>query len=263
MDLGLNGLTAIVAGSSSGLGYAIAKTFLAEGSNVVINGLNSEKLDHAFSELKEFMNIKVWAVQGDVTQRENCRKIIDSAVKHFGAVDILVTNCGGPPPGMFESLSDDQWEQAINSSFKSHLFLIDESLPYLKKSKFPSVVTITSVTVKQPMANLILSNTIRAATIALTKSLSLELGNQNIRFNSILPGWTLTTRVDNLLENRASVNESSYDFEKDKVLADIPLGRIAEPGELANAAVFIASPAASYVNGVMLNVDGGLNKGLF
>lgn len=263
MDLGLDGLTAVITGSSSGLGYAIAKSFISEGSNVVINGSNKMKLDQARNELNSTGINNLLAVDGDVTRRENCRKIIDAASEYFGSIDILVTNCGGPPPGTFETLNDDHWDQAINSSFKSHLYLIGESLPHLKKSEFPSVITITSFTVKQPMANLILSNTIRAATVALTKSLSLELGDLNIRFNSILPGWTLTSRVDKLLENRASINQSSYEHEKGKVITDIPLRRIADPKELANVVVFIASPAASYVNGVMLNVDGGFNKGLF
>jgi len=263
MDLGLGDLTALVSGSSSGLGFAIAKTFLEEGTNVVINGSNKEKLDMAFNELTSSHNRKIHALQADVTQRVNCKELIESTIHQFGGLDILITNCGGPPPGKFVSLSDAQWNQAMQSSFFSHLYLISEALPYLKKSQFPCVITITSFTVKQPMENLILSNSIRAATIALTKSLSLELGGLNIRLNSILPGWTLTTRVDQLLENRAKINNSSYELEKEKIIADIPLGRIANPDELAKVVVFIASPAASYVNGVMLNVDGGFNKGLF
>ncbi len=145
----------------------------------------------------------------------------------------------------------------------SHVRLIRAALPHLRRSEMPSVLTFTSYTIKQPMRNLVLSNSIRAATAGLTKSLALELGRDGIRFNSILPGWTLTERVQHLMEFRAKNNQTTVEEELAKQIAEIPLGRIAQPEEFARAAVFLVSPAASYITGVMLNVDGGIVKGLF
>ena len=153
------------------------------------------------------------------------------------------------------------WQNATNLVFLSHVRLIRASLPYLKKSSSASVLTITSYSVKQPIPNLILSNSIRAATVGLTKSLALELGPDGIRFNSILPGWTKTERVQELLEFRAEQDGSTVEKEIDKIIAECPLGRMASPDEIGRAAAFLLSPASSYITGVMLTVDGGMVKG--
>jgi len=179
----------------------------------------------------------------------------------FGGLDILITNAGGPPAGSFESFDEEVWGKAVDLSFMDHVRLIRAALPHLRKSIAPSVLTVTSFTVKQPMLNLTLSNSIRLATIGLTKSLALELGGEGIRFNSILPGWTETERVQDLMSFRAKNNNSTVDEEIYKQSADIPLGRMGKPEEFANAAVFLVSPTASYITGVMLQVDGGLIKG--
>ena len=145
----------------------------------------------------------------------------------------------------------------------SHLNLIKNSLPFLLKSQSPSVLAVTSFNIKNPLNNLILSNTVRAATASLIKSLSLELGKQGIRFNSILPGWTRTERVEELLIKRSQLNETSIEDEFDLISRSIPLGRMGSPKEFAKVAAFLVSPTASYINGVLLNVDGGINKSLF
>ena len=151
----------------------------------------------------------------------------------------------------------------MDSSFISHVRLIRAALPHLRKSDAPSVLTMTSFTVRQPAPNLVLSNSVRAATLGLTKSLAMELGKDGIRFNSILPGWTITERVQHLMEFRAENNKTTVEEEITKQIADIPLGRMGQPEEFAKAAAFLVSPAASYINGVMLSVDGGIVKGLF
>jgi 3-oxoacyl-[acyl-carrier protein] reductase len=144
--------------------------------------------------------------------------------------------------------------------FLSHVRLIRAALPALRKSDAASVLTVTSISTKQPITNLILSNSLRLGTVGLTKSLALELGHENIRFNSILPGWTTTERVTDLLDTRARVNHTTIDEEVQKQAAESPLGRMATPEEFAKAAVFLLSPAASYLTGVMLPVDGGMYK---
>ncbi len=261
MDLGLKNKVAIVTGSSKGLGLATAKVLLEEGAKVMISSRNSDNLNQAVMDLGNPENLR--AISADVTKSADCDRIVLETISAFQALDVLITNCGGPDPGNFENLTGEQWDQAIEKSFKSNLYLIKAALPYLKKSNAPSILTITSFTTKQPLPNMILSNSVRSATIGLTKSLSFELGQYNIRVNSILPGWTLTDRVDALLNNRAKINSSSYSSEMASISAEIPLGRLGDPIEFGRVAAFLVSPAASFVNGVMLNVDGGIYKGIY
>jgi 3-oxoacyl-[acyl-carrier protein] reductase len=260
MDLGLKDKVAIVAGSSKGLGFATAQVLLEEGARVVITSRSKENLDKAVEKLGN--PEKLMAVSCDVTNAQDCSHLIEQTIAAFKKLDILVTNCGGPDPGKFEGLSDEQWDQAIQKSFKSNLYLIRAALPYLKQSDTPSILTITSFTTKMPMDNMILSNSLRAGTLGLTKTLSFEFGAYHIRVNSILPGWTMTDRVNALLENRSKINTSTPDEEMAKITKEIPLGRMGAPEEFGRAAAFLVSPAASFINGVMLNVDGGINKGL-
>jgi 3-oxoacyl-[acyl-carrier protein] reductase len=187
--------------------------------------------------------------------------VIAETVESLGGLDILITNAGGPPSGAFESFDDAAWEKALDLSLMSHVRLIRAALPHLRRSQAAAVLTITSYSVKQPIPNLVLSNSIRAATVGLTKTLALELGKDGIRFNSILPGWTETERVTELMTFRAGQNGTTVDEEIRKQMAESPLGRMARPEEFAKPAVFLVSPAASYITGVMLTVDGGMVKG--
>lgn len=261
MDLGLTGKTVAITGASKGLGFAVAKQFTIEGANIAINSRNEANIQDAANRLATISTGKILSIPGDVTNNEFATQFVNGIQKHFGKLDILITNAGGPKPAPFESLTDQDWHDAINLSFMSHVRLIRASLPLLRKSESPSVLTITSYSAKQPIPNLVLSNALRAAVIGLTKTLALELANEKIRFNSILPGWTKTERVDALLTNRASVNNSSIEIEREKITQEIPLGRMAETEEFAKTAVFLASPAASYLTGIMLTVDGGIVKG--
>jgi len=262
MDLGLAGKIAVVCGSSRGLGFATAMLLAEEGARVAINGRNKNQLEEAARKITEHCGQEVLTVPGDVTKPGDIIALIDRAAAHYGGIDILVTNSGGPPAGKFDSFGDDDWQQAIELTFLSHVRLIRAALPYLRKSASPAVLTITSYSVKQPIPNLILSNSIRSATVGLTKSLALELGNQGIRVNSILPGWTATERVTELMANRAASNQTSTEDEMVKQSSETALGRMALPEEIGRAAVFLVSPAASYITGVMLNVDGGAYKGI-
>lgn len=263
MDLKLKDKCAFIAGSSRGLGYATAVLLAKEGCRVVLNSRDAEKVKAAAETIANETGTAAHGVAGDVSDASAAETLIKSAVELMGGLDILITNAGGPPAGSFEIFDEEAWQKAVDTSLMSHVRLIRAALPHLRKSEAPSVLTITSYTVKQPMNNLVLSNSVRAATAGLTKSLALELGKDGIRFNSILPGWTLTERVENLMQFRAQNNKTTAEEEKARQIAEIPLGRMAEPEEFANAAVFLVSPAASYITGVMLNVDGGIVKGLF
>jgi 3-oxoacyl-[acyl-carrier protein] reductase len=267
MDLGLKGKTALVTGSSRGLGFATARLLAVEGANVAVNSRSPEKAALAAQQITASLQntpgntARIIGVAGDVTRPEAPEEIVRRTAQELGGLDLLVTNAGGPPAGSFESFDDAAWYQAIEASLLSHVRLIRAALPYLRQSASPSVLTITSYSVKQPVANLVLSNSIRAATVGLTKTLALELGREQIRFNSILPAAIQTERIEQLISTRALTNGTSVEEEKRKQAQESPLGRIGTPDEFARAAVFLLSPAASFITGVMLTVDGGMYKG--
>jgi 3-oxoacyl-[acyl-carrier protein] reductase len=261
MDLQLKDKCALVTGSSRGLGYATALQLAREGCKVAVNGRDEDKVKAAAEKINKETGTHVEGIAGDVSAASTTEGLIESTVAALGGLDILITNAGGPPAGSFESFDETAWQKAVDVSFMSHVRLIRAALPYLRKSSAPSVLTVTSFTVKQPLSNLVLSNSVRLATIGLTKSLALELGKDGIRFNSILPGWTETERVQDLMAFRAKNNQTTVDEEILKLTSDIPLGRIGQPEEFANVAAFLVSSAASYVNGIMLTVDGGIVKG--
>jgi 3-oxoacyl-[acyl-carrier protein] reductase len=261
MDLGLKGKAALLTGASRGLGFAAAESLAREGVDIAINSRDEENLSNAIEKLAKY-GTRVISLPGNVTDRETPAKLVNSTIATLGKLDLLFTNAGGPPPGAFESFSDEEWQNAIDLSFMSHVRLIRAALPFLRKSDSPAVLTSTSISVKQPIPNLVLSNSVRAATVGLTKTLALELGNEGIRFNSILPSWTNTERVQTLMADRAKRNGTSLEEEIQAQNEDSPLGRMASPEEFGKAAAFLLSPAASYITGLMLSIDGGTYKGL-
>lgn len=262
MDLKLKGKVALVAGSSKGLGAAIARLLSLEGASVVINGRDASRLEKTAAEISKLTGNTVLAVSGDVAAPDTPQKMVDATIAKFGQLDILVTNAGGPPRGQFSAIDDIAWQKAFESLFMSPVRLIRAALPYLEKSDAASVLTITSYAVKQPIPNLVLSNSIRAATVGLTKTLALELAEKGIRFNSILPGWTTTERVEELMRSRSVQNQTAIDEEYQKEADACALKRMATPEEFAAVAVFLVSPVASYMTGAMIPVDGGTIKGL-
>lgn len=261
MDLGLMGKKAFLAGSSAGLGFAIAQILVQEGCQVVINGRDQARLKESAAALEKLSSSRIGYLAGDASSPQEAPRLIKGAAEQLEGLDLLLTNTGGPPSGQFETIPEESWQSAIELVFMSHVRLIKAALPYLKRSEQASVLTLTSYSVKQPIPNLVLSNSIRAATVGLTKTLALELGPEGIRFNSLLPGWTKTERVLELMGFRADQNGTSIEQEIKKITEDCPLGRMAEPEEIGRAGAFLLSPAASYLTGVMLTVDGGIYKG--
>lgn len=261
MDLQLKGKRALVLGASRGLGYATARGLVKEGVQLAINSRHKENIESAALRLSKEVGVNVIPIPGDLSYPTSPAEVTQSAAETLGGLDILITNSGGPPAGDFESFNDETWVKAVDINFLSHVRSIRAALPYLRKSESASVLTITSYSVKQPVPHLVLSNSIRAATVGLTKTLALELGGDGIRFNSILPGWTKTERVYELMTHRAKINGTTIEEEFSKQAKESPFERMAEPEEFANAAVFLVSPAASYITGVMLTIDGGMYKG--
>ncbi|WP_427157636.1 SDR family oxidoreductase [Aliinostoc sp. HNIBRCY26] len=262
MDLRLSGKVVLVTAASKGLGKATAWQFACEGAKVVICA-RSELINQVAQEIASATNAEVLGLRADVTQQSDIDRVINATVEKFGGLDILVTNAGGPPAGTFADTDLGMWEAAVNLMLLSAVRLIKCALPYLKQSANPAILTITSTSTKQPVQNLVLSNSVRLGVIGLTKTLSQELGSDRIRVNSILPGWTYTERVDELINARMAKTGQTKAAEIAQINANIPLRRMGTPEEFANVAVFLCSPAASFVNGVMLQVDGGLHSGTF
>jgi 3-oxoacyl-[acyl-carrier protein] reductase len=260
MDLGLKGKVALVTAASKGLGKAAALQFAREGAKVALCA-RSEVVDRAADDIRRETGAQALAVRADVTQQADAERLIGAVAGHFGGLDILVTNAGGPPSGTFDTFDLDTWQKAVDLTLLSAVRLIKLALPHLRRSSAPAILTLTSISTKQPLDNLTLSNSIRMAVIGLTKTLSRELGPDKIRVNSILPGWTYTERVEELMKARAAKSGRTPGEEAALITAANPLKRMGRPDEFANVAVFLCSPAASYVNGVMLLVDGGSYPG--
>ena len=262
MDLGLQNKIALVTSASRGLGYAAALALARDGCRVVVNSRDEGNIKSAAEKIHKETGAEVIGFAGDVSLPDVPAKLVAQTVQAFGGLDLLITNTGGPPSGSIDSLDEAAWQRGVDLCLMAHVRLIRAALPHLRKSSAASVLTVTSYSVKQPIANLLLSNSLRSATIGLTKTLALELGRDGIRFNSILPGWTETERVEELMTARATANRSTVEEETRKQSEQSPFGRMGRPEEFANAAAFLVSPAASYITGVMLNVDGGMYKGM-
>ena len=263
MDLGLKDKAALVTGASRGLGAATARQLAREGARVAISSRNAEKLSARAEAIRTETGAHVIALPGDVAQAADIERVVAETVGQFGGLDVLVTNSGGPPAGGFDNFDDEAWLAAVNLMLMSTVRLIRCALPHLRQSSAGSVLTITSVSVKQPINNLLLSNSVRLAVIGLTKSLALDLGGTGIRFNSILPASTETERITELMTHRAKQNNTTVEQELRKQAAASALGRLSTPEEFGNVAAFLCSPAAAYLTGLMLPVDGGMYKGTF
>lgn len=260
MDLQLQHTTAMVAGGSKGLGFAVAKLLAEEGANVSLASRNPENLSEAKRKIEAAARGAVLTVPADLTRSEEIMFWKEETVKSFGRVDFLLVNSGGPPAGSFASFTDEQWQEAIDLQLLSAVRLVRAVLPVMQKQKSGSILFSTSVSVKEPINNLILSNVIRPAVAALAKSLSLELVKDNIRVNHILPGRINTDRIRELDAFNAERKNISVEEQSRQMTAAIPMGRYGEPEEFARAAVFLLSPAASYITGASLQVDGGIIK---
>lgn len=257
MDLGLRGAKVLVTAASRGLGAATARRFSMEGAVVVISSRTLSSLQETASTIVEETGNAVFTQACDVTDFAQVKKLVDNATSMMGGLDIIVTNAGGPPAGNFDTFDLDVWQQATHLTLLSSVALIKYALPYLRQSQRAAILAITSISAKQPVDNLTLSNTLRPAVIGLTKTLSLELGAEGIRVNSILPGITDTERIQELAEARAKINNLSVEEAHTNMANGIPLGRMGTPEEFANVAVLMCSPAGGFINGVALPVDGG------
>lgn len=262
MDLGLQDKIALVTAASKGLGRAVALRLAREGARVALCARTEEHLAKTTSEIEAQTGRQPLALPADVSDPAAVDALVKATVERFGGIDILVANAGGPPPGQFLDLTPDDWEAAARLTLMSAVRLCYGVVPVMKEQGTGSILAMASITVKQPLPNLILSNSLRLGVTGLIKTLADELGLFGIRANSICPGWTRTARVDQLLRDRAERNGTTPEEEAANIATAIPLGRMGTPEEFAAVAAFLVSPAASYITGVSLLVDGGMYRGV-
>lgn len=262
MDLGLRGKVALVAAASKGLGRAIALELAAEGAHIAMCARGEEALVRARDEIVHATGADVLAITGDVAKFGDVSRITGAALDKFGRIDILVTNAGGPPSGTFESLRPEMWQQAFDLTLMSVINLTSAALPGMRQRKWGRVINVTSIAVKQPVEGLMLSNSIRSAVTGFARTLANEVARDGITVNNILPGYTRTERVDQLADAVASREGMTSDAARAKWEAQIPMGRLGEPEELAALAAFLASNRASFITGTSITVDGGWTRGL-
>ena len=262
MDLGLKGKAALVCGSSTGLGRAIAEALAAEGADVAINSRSPDKLAQVRQEIADATGARVTAIPADLTDPVATVDVVQAAKVAMGKVDILVTNTGGPPSGPFEDHSAAVWREAIAQNFESVVNLVREALPDMKARSWGRIINVTSISVKQPVAGLILSNSLRAGVTGFAKTIANEAAPFGVTVNNVLPGFTRTERLDYLAQAVAGRSDATPESVYESWEADVPMGRLGDPRELAALTAFLASEKAAYITGQSIAVDGGWIKGL-
>lgn len=250
MDLRFKDKTILVTAASRGLGYGVAQALVQEEARIVICGRTEDSLKQAISKLGE----RVEYVVADVSKQDDIKKLVKTIQKKHSKLDGLFVNAGGPPSGTFSSVSDEDWRKSFNLTLMSAIWLTREALPLLRRAESPSILYSTSISVRQPIDNLLLSNSIRPAVIGMMRTLANEIGPDGIRVNAVCPGYIYTDRVKQILGNDKTVMES--------LEAVIPLGRLGKPNEFGAACAFLLSPVASYIHGTLMLIDGGLYKGM-
>ncbi len=257
MDLGLNGKVALVAASSKGLGKASALALAREGARVTICARSEADLEAAAEEIRRDAHAEVLAVPADLTNAEDIQRVVSATVEHFGGVDVLVNNSGGPALGRFPDLTDDDWRQAFEVVTLNFVRFVREVTPHMREKRWGRIVGIQSSSVKEPVQYLHLSNGVRPGIAGLTKAIMPELAKDGITINLVLPGMFLTSRINPSLANGTAPVDKVVKEQLAPLAATIPMGRLGEPIELGHLVAFLASELASYITGAVYQVDGG------
>lgn len=263
MDLGLKDKVVLVAAASQGIGKAVALGFAQEGARVAICGRDDARLNAARVEIEAATNTQVLAVPADVTKAEDISALVSKVAEKLGTVHVLVNNSGGPPAGKFDDLDDSDWQKAVELTLFSALRLTRAALPHMREQHWGRIVNIASYSLKQPVDELLLSNSIRLSVLGWAKSMANQLAEDNVLVNTVCPGWTRTGRVEAIVEARAeAADRPPADVEQD-IARQIPMRRLGRPEEIADMVVFLGSERASYVTGTAIQVDGGIVQGFY
>lgn len=261
METGLKNRVAIVAAASQGLGFAVAEGLAAEGTKLAICSRDEKRIQAAACRIRDKHKIEVIAYPVDVTDSANIERFVANTVEHFGAVDICVTNAGGPPAKNFLQTTYEEWQRAVETNFLSVVYFAKQVIPHMQRRRWGRLITITSVSVKQPIADLIYSNAVRTAVVGLVKSLANEFGKDGILVNNVGPGYTATDRLKSLARMRSESSGVPVDELFSRWASDTALKRVGQPEELADVVVWLASNRASNVTGQTILVDGGSYRG--
>lgn len=262
MDLGLKNKVALVAASSRGLGRAVAAELAAEGADLVLCARGGAALAETAAAIRAASGVRVVEVAADLADPAAVERVVAAALDAFGRVDVLVTNSGGPPAGPFESHSAEAWGAAVRGTLDSVVNLTRLVLPGMRERRWGRIVNVTSIAVKQPVDNLILSNSLRAAVTGFARTLANEVAPFGITVNNVMPGYTRTQRVEELAARNAELRGTTADAEQGAWAAQIPMARLGDPAEFAAMVAFLASERASYTTGASIPVDGGWIRGL-
>lgn len=260
MDLGLNGKVALVAASSKGLGKASALALAREGASVTICARTAADLEAAAEEIRREATAEVLAVAADLSSAEGIQSVVNATVERFGGIDVLVDNSGGPAPGSFPELTDDDWRQAFEQVTMNFVRFVREVTPHMRHKRWGRIIGIQSSSVKQPVQNIDLSNGLRPGIAGLMKAIMPDLAKDGITINLVLPGMFLTSRIHPALAERSEQVDKMVQEQLAPLAATIPLGRLGEPIELGHLVAFLASKQASYITGAVYQVDGGSIK---
>ena len=264
MELGLKGKVALVTASSKGIGYGVAKVLASEGCRVIISSRNIDSISSARDQIvQETGNREVYAFSADLTVKEDIERLVQNSTEKFGGVDILAYNTGPPKPGTFSELSEADWDKGVKLLLMSAVWLAKLLLPGMERKKWGRLVFITSTTLRQPIPNLVLSNTVRLSLAGLSKSLATEYGTKGITSNGIMQGHILTDRQRQVAQDVSSRTGKSLEESMNQMLRDVPAGRYGLTDEVGYLVAFLASEKAAYINGTMLAIDGGLIRSVF
>lgn len=262
METGLRNRVAVVAASSKGIGRAAAFGLAAEGVHLALCARSADTLEESATEIRCGYGVDVFAEPFDVSDDARVRQFVEAAHRRFGRIDICVTNAGGPPSNRFAETTMEEWDRAYALNLRSIVSFAHAVLPHMQQHRWGRLITITSVAVKQPVLDLVLSNAIRSGVLGLVRSLATQYGPDNITVNNVGPGFTATERVKELAGAYALTSGRKAAEYEAEVTKDIPLKRMATPEEVADAIVWLASDRASYVTGQTILVDGGVYRGL-
>jgi len=264
MDLGLKGKAALVTASSKGIGFGVAKVLASEGCKVVISSRSNDSISQSRDKIvQETGNREVYGFSADLTVKEDVDQLVKNTTQKLGSVDILAYNTGPPKPGTFNELSESDWDNGVNLLLMSAVWLAKRLLPAMERKKWGRLIFITSTTLRQPIPNLVLSNTVRLGLAGLSKSLATEYGGRGITSNGIMQGHILTDRQREIAQDIAARTGKTVDDAMKQALLEVPLGRYGSPEEIGYLVAFLASDRASYINGAMIPIDGGMIRSTF
>ena len=264
MDLGLKGKVALVTASSKGIGYGVAKVLASEGCKVVMSSRHLDLITRAKDQIvRETGNRDIYALSADLTLKEDVDQLVKNAAAKFGPVEVLAYNTGPPRPGTFNELSEADWDEGVKLLLMSAVWLAKRVIPGMERKKWGRLVFVTSTTLRQTIPNIVLSNTVRLSLAGLSKSLANEYGGKGITSNGVMQGHILTDRQKEIARDASSRTGKTVDEAMKQTLLEVPLGRYGTPEEVGYLVAYLASDKASYINGAMIPIDGGMIRSVF